>query len=54
MDLLTGKLLAVVMIGSTHYVDIGQGEDAIIYYPNESVAHMQLPTADTPLKGEVT
>lgn len=54
MDILTGKLLAVVMIGSTHYVDVGQSEDAIIYYPNETVAHMQLPKADAPLTGKVT
>jgi hypothetical protein len=54
MDFLSGKLLAVVMIGSTHYVDVGQGEDAIIYYPSENVAHMRLPKAEKSLKGQVT
>ncbi|MEP4432720.1 MAG: hypothetical protein ABJ349_10975, partial [Hyphomicrobiales bacterium] len=44
---LTAKILAVLMIGSTHYIDIGKGTDAVIYYPSETVAHMTLPDGPT-------
>ncbi len=43
MTPIIGKALAILMIGSTHYVDVGQSEDAVIYYPTETTAHMQLP-----------
>jgi len=35
------------MIGSTHYVDIGKGTDAIIYYPTETTAFMIIPDGPT-------
>ena len=40
---ITGTALAVLLIGSTHYVDVGQGKDAAIDYPTAAVAHMALP-----------
>ncbi len=43
MDFLTPSTLAVLMIGATHYVDIGAPQDAVIFYENETVAHMVLP-----------
>lgn len=49
---LTGKILAVLMIGSTHYIDIGKDTDAVIYYPSEAIAHMTLPGGPT-LKGDL-
>ena len=52
MTVLGGKVLAILMIGSTHYVDIGVETDAVIYYPTETVAHMTLP-GKAPLKGVV-
>ncbi|MEL6678416.1 MAG: hypothetical protein AAFQ51_06890 [Pseudomonadota bacterium] len=52
MDPLTGPILAIVMIGNTHYVDVGGATDAIIYYPTETVAHMTLPGRD-PLLGDM-
>lgn len=53
MTILTSKILAIFMIGSTHYVDVGKDTDAVIYYPSESVAHMTLPGL-SPMKGELT
>jgi len=49
---LAGTILAVLMVGSTHYVDVGKSTDAIIYYPSETVAHMTLPGGPT-WKGEM-
>ena len=49
---LTAKILAVLMIGSTHYIDIGKDTDAVIYYPSETVAHMTLPGGPT-FKGDL-
>lgn len=43
MTILTGQILAVLMIGSTHYVDVGKASDAVIYYPSETEAHMRVP-----------
>ncbi|MEP3277962.1 MAG: hypothetical protein ABJN26_24580 [Stappiaceae bacterium] len=53
MSVLTSKILAVIMIGSTHYVDVGKDADAIIYYPSETVAHMTLPNGPS-MKGVMT
>lgn len=47
MTFLEGKLLAVMMVGSTHYVDVDKGVDAIIYYASSKVAHMTLPNGPT-------
>ena len=47
MSVLTGKILTVLMIGSTHYVDVGKDVDAIIYFPSETEAHMTLPDGPT-------
>jgi hypothetical protein len=44
---LTGAALAVLMVGATHYVDVGRGKDAVIYYPTETAAHMVLPDGKT-------
>ncbi|MEM6339831.1 MAG: hypothetical protein AAF729_01675 [Pseudomonadota bacterium] len=53
MGILENVVLTVLMIGNTHYVDVNQSADAIIYYPSETVAHMTLP-GHAPLKGTVT
>jgi len=47
MSQLLGQVLAVLMVGSTHYVDVGQKTDAVIYYPTKTVAHMTLPNGKT-------
>lgn len=47
MTFLEGKLLAIFMVGSTHYVDVGKGTDAVIYYPTETEAHMSVPDGPT-------
>jgi len=47
MTTLVGEALAVILIGSTHYVDVGKNDDAIIYYPSDTVAHMTLPDGPT-------
>lgn len=43
MAILEQAVLAVLMIGSTHYVDIGQAKDAVIYYATDNKVHMALP-----------
>lgn len=50
MGILENVVLTVLMIGNTHYVDVNQSADAIIYYPSETVAHMTLPVMH-PSKG---
>ena len=53
MATITGTALGILMIGSTHYVDIGKSEDAVIYYPDATSAFMRLP--DTPsMSGSMT
>lgn len=47
MAFLEGKVLAVILVGTTHYVDIGKETDAVIYYPSETAAHMTLPGGPT-------
>ena len=47
MDVLTSSLLAVVMLGSTHYADLGGRQTAIIFYEDERTAHMRLPGGRT-------
>ena len=42
MAFLEKAVLAALMTNATHYVDIG-GKAAIIYYENETTAHMRLP-----------
>ncbi|MEO0542234.1 MAG: hypothetical protein AAFY99_00335 [Pseudomonadota bacterium] len=46
MNTLTDTILAILMIGNTHYVDVGADTDAVIYYQSEQVAHMTLPGQD--------
>ncbi len=53
MTILTSKILAVFMIGSTHYVDVGKDVDATIFYPTETIAYMTLPGVPA-MKGELT
>lgn len=43
MEILTGNLLALVLIGNTHYIDIGDDRDAVIYYASPTRVHMALP-----------
>ncbi|MGL5113941.1 MAG: hypothetical protein ACRC7G_16500 [Beijerinckiaceae bacterium] len=40
---LTGQILAVLLIGSTHYVDIGAGKEAVMYYPSPVRAYLRFP-----------
>jgi len=35
--------LGVLLTGTTHYVDIGQDSDAVMYYETPEKAHMRLP-----------
>ena len=53
MDPLTDAFLAILMIGNTHYVDIGESSDAIIFYQTDRIAHMSLPGKDV-LVGDMT
>lgn len=53
MATITANALAILMIGSTHYVDTGQERDAVIYYPSETTAHMTLPNGQE-MKGQLT
>ena len=46
MGILENIVLSVLLIGNTHYVDVGQEADAVIYYESTSVAHMTLPGQD--------
>lgn len=43
MTILDRSTLAVLLTGTTHYIDIGQGADAAIYYESAKAAHMKLP-----------
>ncbi len=47
MTELTGKILAILLTGTTHYVDVGKGTDAVIYYATPTEAHMTLPDGPT-------
>ncbi len=42
MAILNRDLLAVIMLGATHVIDMG-GKEAFIYYENQRKAHMLLP-----------
>lgn len=46
MDFLAKELLLAFLVGTTHHVDIGQPEEAVIYYEDEDTAHMRLPNGD--------
>jgi hypothetical protein len=48
---LTGPLLALMLVGNTHYVDVGGAKDAVIYYRDGTTTHMTLPDGKT-LHGE--
>ena len=43
MDILSNSLLAVIMLGSTHYIDIGEQQSAVIFYEDGDTAYMRLP-----------
>ena len=47
MTPILGETLAVLLIGSTHYVDIGQRQDAAIYYATDREVYMSLPGKQT-------
>jgi hypothetical protein len=46
MDL-TGAMLALLLVGNTHYVDVGGAKDAVIYYRDATTTHMVLPDGKT-------
>ena len=52
MKKLTGETLQTLMVGCTHYLDIGKETDAVIYYASATVAHMTLPAGPT-YKGSI-
>ncbi|MGD1886705.1 MAG: hypothetical protein ACFB01_06205 [Cohaesibacteraceae bacterium] len=43
MDFLSASVMGVLMVGATHYVDIGAPREAVIFYQDEQLAHMVLP-----------
>ena len=47
MTTLEGIALKVLLIGSTHYIETGSGQEAAIYYESEKVAHMRIPDGIT-------
>ncbi|MGH1483912.1 MAG: hypothetical protein ACRBM6_35400 [Geminicoccales bacterium] len=47
MDILANGLLAVIMLGSTHYIDVGKEQPAIIFYEDEDTAFMRFPNGKT-------
>ena len=48
--ILDREILATILPGVTHYVDIGKDDDAVIYYGEDFSAFMRLPGA-TAVKG---
>jgi hypothetical protein len=53
MAILESIVLAVLMLGNTHYIDVGAPTDAVIYYQSDKVAFMTLPGKPT-LQGALT
>lgn len=53
MKILDQAMLSVLMVGSTHYVDLDRGADAVIYYESDKLAHMRLPGSETVLHGDL-
>ncbi|MEM1286816.1 MAG: hypothetical protein AAGH60_00530 [Pseudomonadota bacterium] len=43
MEFLSASVMGVLMVGATHYVDIGADTNAVIFYEDEKAAHMVLP-----------
>ncbi|MEM7523781.1 MAG: hypothetical protein AAF360_08515 [Pseudomonadota bacterium] len=43
MDFLAKELLMVMLLGNTHYIDVGRPNEAAIYYEDEDTAHMIFP-----------
>ncbi len=43
MEFLVKELLLVLLVGNTHYIDVGKPDPAIIYYQDEEAAFMQFP-----------
>lgn len=54
MAVLEAKLLAMLTVGFTHYVDIGKNEDAVIFYESDKTVYMRLPGAPAVMRGEWT
>jgi len=50
MEFMVKEMLLAVLLGTTHYVDTGKPQPAIIYYEDAKVAHMRLPNGNA-LKG---
>lgn len=51
MAMIEGKVLAMMLVGFTHYVDVGKGEDAIIFYETPTAVRMQLPSGAPKMTG---
>jgi hypothetical protein len=51
MTILEEKMLKMITDGFTHHVDIGKGDDAIIFYENATTMHMRLPGASSVMHG---
>jgi hypothetical protein len=45
MAVIEGKVLMLLTVGFTHFVDIGKPEDALIYYKNATEVQMLIPGA---------
>lgn len=43
MTILDRNTLTVLLTGTTHYIDVGQGADAAMFYETAERAHMRLP-----------
>lgn len=48
---IVGAMLALMLVGNTHYVDVGGPKDAVIYYRDSATTHMTLPDGKT-FKGQ--
>jgi hypothetical protein len=52
MTLIDAKIITAIALGFTHYVDVGKGQDAVIFYENDHKVHMRLPGLDPVMHGE--
>jgi hypothetical protein len=52
MTPIEAKFLAMMTVGFTHFVDIGKGTDAAIFYESENKVHMQIPGVPNVMHGE--
>lgn len=52
MTILEDMALQILLVGSTHYLDIGKQTDAVVYYASPTLAYMRLPGGPI-LRGEL-